>query len=101
MHIVEVFLPLDKGNGTPVDMEMIERCVAELAERFGGATAFTRAPAEGLWKQESGIQKDRIIVVEVMMEEVDGEWWKSYRSRLETEFQQDEVMIRVTPCWKI
>jgi hypothetical protein len=48
MHIVEVFLPLDIGKGVPVPRETIEDLVAGLADRFGGDTAFTRAPAEGL-----------------------------------------------------
>lgn len=98
MHIIEVFLPLDTGKGVPVPRETIEGLVAGLADRFGGATAFTREPAKGLWKSPTTIQADRIIIVEVVVETVDAEWWKTYKSRLEKEFDQDQVMIRVSPC---
>lgn len=98
MYIIEVFLPLDTGKGVPVPRETIEGLVAGLADRFGGATAFTREPAEGLWKSPTTMQVDRIIIVEVVVETVDAEWWKTYKGLLELEFDQDQVMIRVSPC---
>lgn len=98
MQTVEVFLPLDTGSCVPIDPGVIEGLIGGLADRFGGATAFTRAPAEGLWKETGSIEKDRIVIIEVMVDELNEAWWKTYRSRLEAEFDQDEVMIRVTPC---
>ena len=98
MQIVEVFLPLDTGNGIPIGGEVVEGIVAGLADRFGGATAFTRSPAEGLWKQGATMEKDRVLIIEVMVSELDEAWWKAYRSELEREFEQDEVLIRVTAC---
>ncbi|MCO6406533.1 hypothetical protein GTW10_23995, partial [Aurantimonas endophytica] len=94
MQIVEVFLPLDTGRGTPVEPEIIEEIIDGLADRFGGATAFTRAPADGLWKQDAAIQKDRIIVIEIMVDEIEDAWWKDYRAQLEAVFEQEEVLIR-------
>ncbi|MDP2358502.1 MAG: hypothetical protein Q8M31_20925 [Beijerinckiaceae bacterium] len=101
MQIVEVFLPLKTGGGATVTQDIVEGIVGGLADRFGGATAFTRSPAEGLWKESDSIQKDRIIIIEVMVETVDVGWWADYRSRLEAQFEQDEVLIRVTACRKI
>ncbi|MGN6549743.1 MAG: hypothetical protein ACTHJ3_07610 [Pararhizobium sp.] len=98
MNIIEVFLPLEKRSGDPIDVETIEQLVKDLADRFGGATAFTREPAEGLWKRFTSIERDRIVIVEVVLEAVDDVWWKSYKGRLEREFEQDEIMIRITPC---
>lgn len=98
MQIVEVFLPLDTGSGVPVDTDVIDGIVGGLADRFGGATAFARSPAEGLWKQQSEVQRDRIVIIEVMVEAIDETWWKEYRARLETELEQEQVVIRVTPC---
>jgi hypothetical protein len=98
MHVVEIFLPLDKGSGAPVAGEMIEGIVKGLADRFGGATAFTREPADGLWKRDAAIERDRIIIVEVVVRELDEGWWKDYQGRLEKDFEQDSIMIRVTPC---
>jgi hypothetical protein len=47
------------------------------------------------------MERDRIIVVELMVNEVDEDWWKFYRERLEAEFEQEEILIRVTACRKI
>ncbi|MCO6403387.1 hypothetical protein GTW10_07760, partial [Aurantimonas endophytica] len=94
MQIVEVFLPLDTGRGRPIEPEIIEEIIDGLAVRFGGATAFTRAPADGLWKQDAAIQKDRIIVIEIMVDEIEDAWWKDYRAQLEAVFEQEEVLIR-------
>lgn len=98
MQLVEVFLPLDTGSNTRVEQRWIEDLVAKLASRFGGATAFTREPAQGLWKEDTIIQKDRIVVVEVMVDDLDEVWWKGYRKRLEAELEQEEILIRVTAC---
>jgi hypothetical protein len=98
MNVVEVFLPLDSGAGIPIDREVIEGIVRGLADRFGGATAFTREPADGLWKTATTLEPDRIIVIEVVIDEVDDEWWRAYRQRLEGQLDQEQVMIRVTPC---
>lgn len=101
MQLVEVFLPLETKRGQSIGPDVIENIVGRLADRFGGATAFTRSPADGLWKQGATIQKDRIVIVEVLVEELDQSWWKDYRARLETELEQDEVLIRATPCQRI
>jgi hypothetical protein len=97
-NVVEIFLPLDTRTGRPIDLEVIEGIVKGLADRFGGATAYTREPAEGLWKRAMTIERDRIIIVEVLVEHIDEAWWHDYRRRLESEFEQDKVLIRVTPC---
>ena len=98
MNVIQVFLPLDTGRGEPIPPETIEGLVAGLGDRFGGATAYTREPAEGLWKRATTIERDRIIVVEVMVDQVDDQWWSAYRERLEREFAQERVLIRVTGC---
>jgi hypothetical protein len=98
MNVIQVFLPLDTGRGEPIPPETIEGLVAGLGDRFGGATAYTREPAEGLWKRATIIERDRIIVVEVMVDQVDDQWWSAYRERLEREFTQERVLIRVTAC---
>jgi hypothetical protein len=96
--VVQIFLPLDTRSGRPIDLEVIEGIAKGLADRFGGATAYTREPAEGLWNRAMTIERDRIIIVEVLVDQVDEEWWRAYRRKLESEFEQDDVLIRVTPC---
>ncbi len=67
-----------------------------LTEKFGGVTAFTRAPAEGLNKDQGRIVHDDIVVIEAMTEELDRNWWSAYRKTLEKEFAQDEIVIRAS-----
>ena len=95
-HLVEVFLPLDRADGSEVSSEEIGGLIAGMADRFGGATAYTRAPAEGLWKPEGEIVRDRIIVVEIMVDQLDRRWWNDYRTRLQEAFLQDDILIRAT-----
>jgi hypothetical protein len=66
----------------------------ELTERFGGVTAFTSAPAQGLWISEGGTTHDEIVVVEVMTSDLDREWWASYRARLEMLLKQKHIVFR-------
>jgi hypothetical protein len=59
MHLVQILLPL--AGDRPVFDEVMH----ELTERFGGVTAYTRAPAAGLWKNPSAsTERDDIIVGE-------------------------------------
>jgi hypothetical protein len=98
MHLIELFLPCDRGDGTAVPESEIQQIVTDLAHRFGGATAFTRSPATGLWKAAGTVEIDRIIIVEVMVEDLDMPWWREYRQQLEAQLQQEEVLIRATLC---
>ena len=68
---------------------------AELTEQFGGLTAYTRAPAQGLWSDSDGPPKrDDLVVYEVMTETLDRDWWRGFRRALEARFAQQELVIR-------
>ena len=95
MQLIQILLPLFDNDGAPFPHAAYQRVSAELAERFGGLTAFTRAPAAGLWKDESaGTTRDEIVVLEVMTEVIDRLWWRDYRRELERRLRQDEIVIR-------
>ena len=98
MYLVEVFVPLDRGDGSPVNQNEIRALVRQLADRFGGATAFTRAPAQGLWKEGNSISQDRIVIVEVMVDELDRSWWTRFKEELERDLQQEQIVVRCAPC---
>lgn len=94
-HLVELLLPLSDGDGRRLPRALYDTTAAELTERFGGLTAHTRAPATGLWEERPGrTERDDIVIYEVMVDELDGEWWSSYRRTLEARFVQDELVIR-------
>lgn len=98
MHLVELFLPCERGDGSPVPEGELQQIVSDMADRFGGVTAFTRSPARGLWKNASEVEEDRIVIVEVMVEDLDMSWWRNYRARLEEQLQQKHVLIRAMMC---
>ena len=94
MYLVEVFLP-QNGKAS----EHYPQVRNELTQLFGGLTAFTQAPAEGFWKGNGGdTERDKIVVVEVMIETVDRDWWRLYRRSLEKRFDQESILVRMTPC---
>lgn len=97
MHLVEILLPVRDNDGRPFPRADFDRVRAELAEHFGGVTAFTRAPAEGLWKDEAGSPaRDDVVIFEVMADPLDRAWWASYREQLRQRFRQEELLIRAT-----
>ena len=97
MQLVQILLPLYDNAGHPFGEELFGKVRRELTERFGGLTAFTRAPAQGLWQDEGETKHDEIVVFEVMVEQLDAAWWRDYRKTLEMEFRQDTVVIRAQP----
>ncbi len=95
MHLVEVLLPLNDNDGQPLDRGLYKRVAGELTERFGGLTAHTRAPAQGLWKEEPrNTTHDDIVIYEVMTPILERDWWETYRLELERRFRQQHVVIR-------
>jgi len=94
MHLVQLLLPLFDPDGVRFGREPYDRVGEELTERFGGLTAYTRAPAAGLWKDGGETQRDDIVVVEVMVDSLDPQWWGGYRRELEARFRQEEIVVR-------
>ena len=102
MHLVELFLPLRDEAGTPFPKDAFDGVRNELAEVFGGVTAFTRTPASGLWEDDNGhMRRDEMLLFEVMAEQLDHAWWRDYRTELEQRFRQDEVLVRATAIQRL
>lgn len=101
-QLIQILLPRFDEAGKAFEHTSFEKVKQELAQRFGGVTAFVRASAQGLWKTESGeLISDEVAVFEVMVEEIDAGWWSSYRRRLELRFSQDEIVIRSNPIRRL
>jgi hypothetical protein len=95
VDLVHILRPLYDNAGRRYGRELFEAVARELTERFGGLTAHTRAPAEGLWKDgEAHNNRDDIAIYEVMAEHLDEPWWQHYRQRPEERFAQQHVLIR-------
>jgi hypothetical protein len=95
MHLVQLLLPLITSAGTRVGEAAFAAVRRELTEKFGGVTAYMRAPAVGLWTDENGhVARDEVIMVEVVVDELDRPWWISYRETLAGRFGQEVVHAR-------
>jgi len=92
VNLIQVLLPLSTDRKENSKRFRLVR--HELASRFGGLTLYGNAPAEGLWEDEGAVETDAIVIVEVMAEELDLDWWAAYRVKLERRFHQDEIVIR-------
>jgi hypothetical protein len=96
MHLIEILLPLDDNSGKPFDRKKYADIRKLLTERFGGVTAFMRAPAHGTTSSGGRTVHDDIAVFEVMTASLDAEWWKNYRMILEQDFGQEDIVVRVS-----
>lgn len=97
MYLVEIFLPQRDNQGRAFHPDLYTRVREELMERFGGMTAFTRMPVEGLWNTpQAGKSHDAIVIYEIMVQQLDRPWWEGYKTDLERRFAQEELVIRVS-----
>lgn len=100
MHLVQILLPVRDKHGQP--HEPHNRALKSvLTEKFGGVTAYTRAPAAGRWMNEGHVEKDDIVIVEVMADTLDKEWWAGFRAALEKDLAQEEIVIRTFAIEKL
>ena len=98
MYLIQFLLPVsaDGAEDPRAELSLVRR---ELTERFGGVTAYTRAPAAGLWKDDEGeVERDDVVIVEVLAKTLEREWWRLYREELERRFRQDEILVRCIRC---
>lgn len=93
-HLVQILLPVADNAGIPFPDDVLHDIQAELTDKFGGVTAYSRAPAKGVWRHRGKQQTDDIAVVEVMTVSLDVDWWRRLRKRLETLLRQETVVIR-------
>lgn len=94
MYLVQILLPLYDERGRRFARAKYASLRKTLTDRFGGATIYSRAPAEGLWDEGEGVVRDDIVIFEAMADAIDRTWWKRLRTRLEKAFRQDEIVIR-------
>ena len=102
MHLIQLLLPLHDNEGRAFPGTYFAQVREDLTERFGGVTAFIRAPAVGLWKEgPSDINRDEVVMFEVLAGELDRNWWALYREQLQSKFRQDEVLIWASSISKL
>lgn len=97
MHLIQFLLPLYDNNKQPFTQKDFDQVSDELVKRFGGVTAFRRSPAEGVWRENQGdVSHDEVVIFEVMVEQLERQWWAGYREELERRFRQEKIIFRAT-----
>jgi hypothetical protein len=95
MHLVQLLLPLYDNAGQRFDETPFAAVRQELTRRFGGVTAYMRSPATGLWKKHTGdVDRDEVVTVEVMVDQLDRDWWRNYCRQLAVSFRQESLVVR-------
>jgi hypothetical protein len=98
MHLIQMLLPLVRGDGQAVEDALFAQTRAELVAEFQGATAYLRSPALGAWTAPDGrVERDQMVMVEVVAPTFDRPWWDAYAARLAERFTQEEMHIRAIP----
>lgn len=98
MMLVQLLLPQTDGTGNPLPSSQFGAVRDELVSRFGGLTTYVRAPAIGLWAPEDApLQRDDLVVYEVVIPDLDRIWWRSYLNGLEELFGQERLHVRALP----
>jgi len=94
MHLIHLLLPLHDNQNRSFAPQQFQTVRKELTEEFGGVTAFVRSPAVGLWKEDDeGISRDEVVMFEILADQLNDDWWRQYRKKLEAAFRQDEILI--------
>jgi hypothetical protein len=95
MKLVQILLPVADNSGRPFDRSIFDALERSLTDRFGGVTAYARSPARGRWRDGDETQQDDVIVVEVMTDSLDRDWWRKFRADLERRLSQKTILVRV------
>jgi hypothetical protein len=55
-----------------------------------------------VWRGDGGrTSRDEVVVLEVMVPDLDGAWWRAYREGLEARLRQEEVVVRALPMARL
>ncbi|MGC4066778.1 MAG: hypothetical protein QM784_19505 [Polyangiaceae bacterium] len=99
--LVQILLPLEDNDKRPYPLDAFAQVRRELVDRFGGVTVHLAAPAMGVWRDETRVVFDSIVLFETMVEEIDRTFWSEYRRELEHRFRQHEVVVRACPMERL
>jgi hypothetical protein len=94
-YLIQMLLPRVRTDNQPIEESLFAETRRELIDEFGGVTAYTRAPAQGAWTSPEGrVERDEVVMVEVVTEGFDREWWRGFAATLETRFVQESIHVR-------
>lgn len=96
MHLVEVFLPTGYPNGDLIPQSIFDLIEGELREKFDGVVVYARKSARTLSRSHARQMEESLLVIEIVTDDLDKEWWKEFRHRTQALFHHDDLLIRAT-----
>lgn len=96
VHLIQLLVPAGRETAKVVPV-MLD----ELTERFCGSTAYVNSSAKGEWSEGGEVEEDRVVVVDVMDEEIDHAWWQHYRVTLTELLRQKDQLVRALPAERL
>ena len=96
MVLIQLLLPTT-SMASGGDAAMLALTRAELAERFNGVTTYLRSPATEWWTAPDGDMEqdqDDAVMVEVVTQDFDRHWWRSYAAKLAGRFRRDAIQVQ-------
>lgn len=98
---LELVLPQTDAQGKPFAEALFDELNRELIKKFSGLTVYARLPADGFWKNDSTTVQQSVVVYQLMLPDLDFNYWKQLKANLENKFNQTEVLITYGPSKKI
>jgi hypothetical protein len=95
MYLIQLLLPAPRTPSAREPDPRVADTRRELVGRFGGMTAYLRTPAHGVWTSPEGdLAHDDVVMVEVVADTFDRQWWREYAGQLARRFAQDAIHVR-------
>ncbi|MHA4896281.1 inorganic diphosphatase [Pedobacter sp. PWIIR3] len=92
--LIQLQVPVYDVEGKRFPKRHFTQLHQQLTDKFGGLTVYSRSIANGFGNQDEGpTVKEKILVYEVMAENVELDFWKKLKASLMKKFEQDDLMM--------
>ncbi|MEA2879205.1 MAG: hypothetical protein QOF14_4401 [Hyphomicrobiales bacterium] len=98
MRLVEILLPVNDNAGRAFEASKFAAVRNGKIRWRNGFHPRSRTGDQRLRRQDPA---RRYVIMEVMTDRLDQDWWAAYRQNLECEFAEDEIIIRATAMTKL
>jgi inorganic pyrophosphatase len=93
--LIQLFLPIENEAGKPFPDKYFSAVKQQLTSKFDGLSIYENAPVSGRWKDDKAETiKDRLLIFEVMADELEIPYWEKYKQDLQKQFKQESIVIR-------
>jgi hypothetical protein len=96
MKEYDIYVPLCKNDGTPIESQKLKDLKKRLVDQFGGLTHFPQE-SEGLWKVGAFTFRDKIVILRVLASEpLEAQtFFTDLKREMQQNWAQEDVLIVV------